>query len=426
MPFIAGRGAGAWVNRRLRAPRVRLAVLVALCALPIASCALPAPSTWVSVYDHLLIATLFALGVALSERPGQRPWISRASQLPTLAVTLIGGAFVEFVASGIPRPAIDSGSPAQAHFLFRRVDRDVRCRAVFPDDYPGGSMSASWRGIEARSGRTRVMHVGDSMLSSFRAVLFTHQLQDADHINLGMGGLAADTYPAVIRAWAPRLHPDKIVVHIFLGNDLNECATYLCCDSGPFVAFDARGNATPRCESPRWSDDRALRWQIGPSPYALRVLGHFSIAAAHITERLERSMRPPPPTPYQSGSFRFGWENVSQEHRIETLLRRIRDEAAAQRVPLTLVLIPSRRYLVEQTPDDPTPQIHAMALAATRRLGIRTFDAWNTFEDAVRHPAPDLWFSPDNVVDPHFGDAGHRLYAEWLRTTVFEPRAPLR
>ncbi len=426
LPFVAGRRLGGFVHARPWSPWRRALGIVVPASLALASLALPAPRVWFSVYDHALMAALFALGLLLAERPGRPRLIGRQAILPTLVVLVIGGSLVEWQARRMPGAPQDPGDPAEMHLVFRREGRDIRCRAIFPGAYDYDLLQDRWRNLGPTPGRRRVLHVGDSMLTSFRGDPFTAVLDGLRpgevHMNLGMGGAAPDAYRLMLRHWLDRTHPDEVVVHIFLGNDLNEYPEYQCCEGGPLVAFTPAGTMTPRCDSPRWNVDSESRWRLGPSPYALRLLGHYSNAAARVVERMERSMRAGVAPTTVSGSF--GWGPMRTRLRTELFFRAIRDEVAARRVPLTLSLLPARWTLESDDANDPVNLMHAEALEAAHALDIRIVDPWDVFLPAARNPAPDLWFSPENHRDPHLGNAGHRLYARWLNEHAFTPRAP--
>jgi hypothetical protein len=293
------------------------------------------------------------------------------------------------------------------HVLFSRDDRDRRCRVIFPANYGYDLMAEPWRDLRPTPGKRRVLHLGDSMLNSFRSVVFTQRLAELRpgeaHLNLGVGGLAPDAYGLVLRRWLDRVRPDEVFVHLFLGNDLNEFPEYQCCEAGPLVAF-AGGAMTQRCESPRWSDDRRTRWRLGPAPYSLRVLGHSSIAAARVVERMERSMRSMVTPTTRSGAL--GWGSTRDRDRNRLLLAAIRDEVARRGVPLTFALLPARWTLESDDPDDPVRGHHVEVIELARELGVRAVDPWDAFLRAARNPAADLWFDPANHRDPHLGNAG--------------------
>jgi hypothetical protein len=424
LPFLLGRFLGGRVNARPWAGPGRALVLLGLAILALASPFFPSPRTWLSAYDHALMSGLFALGLLLAERPGRPRMMGREAILPTLAVLAVGGFLVEWRARQVPGAPQDPGDPGQMHILFRREGRDRRCNAIFPDAYGRDLLQETWRNLQPEPGPHRVLHVGDSMVNSFRSEVFTSVLETLRpgevHMNLGVGGTAPDAYRMMLHHWLDQTHPDEVVVHVFLGNDLNEYPEYQCCEAGPLVAFTPAGAMTQRCTAPRWADDARARWRLGPAPYALRVLGHRSVAAARVVERMERAMRSIVSPRVRSGSF--GWGTTPDRVRNEMLLRAIRDEVASRRVPLTLSLLPARWTLESDDPADPVRHHHAEALDIARSLGIRTVDPWDVFQEAARHPAPALWFSPGNHRDPHFGDAGHAIYARWLHEHAFAPR----
>jgi hypothetical protein len=401
----------------------RWLAVAGLVALALASPFLPTPRRWFSAYDHALMAALCALGLVLAERSGGLRLIRREALVPTLAVLIIGGGLIEWRARNMPGGPLHLGHPRGMHVLFSRDDRDRRCRVIFPANYGYDLMAEPWRDLRPTPGKRRVLHLGDSMLNSFRSVVFTQRLAELRpgeaHLNLGVGGLAPDAYGLVLRRWLDRVRPDEVFVHLFLGNDLNEFPEYQCCEAGPLVAF-AGGAMTQRCESPRWSDDRRTRWRLGPAPYSLRVLGHSSIAAARVVERMERSMRSMVTPTTRSGAL--GWGSTRDRDRNRLLLAAIRDEVARRGVPLTFALLPARWTLESDDPDDPVRGHHVEVIELARELGVRAVDPWDAFLRAARNPAADLWFDPANHRDPHLGNAGHDLYARWLHEHAFPPR----
>lgn len=423
LPLFTGLLIGRRINALPWVPGRRTVALLALALLALSSPFFPSPKTWFSAYDHALMAGLFALGLLLSERPGRPRLIGREALLPTLVVLALGGSLVEWRARQVPGAPQDPGDPSQLHIVFRRDGRDRRCNAIFPDAYGRDLLRETWRNLQTAPDRRRVLHVGDSMVNSFRREVFTallDRLRPGEvHMNLGVGGTAPDAYRLMLRHWLAQTRPDEVVVHVFLGNDLNEFPEYQCCEAGPLVAFTPAGAMTPRCEAPRMADDARARWRLGPAPYALRVLGHRSVAAARVVERMERAMRAIVTPRVRSGSF--GWGTTPDRVRTELLLRAIRDEVASRHVPLTLSLLPARWTLESDDPGDPVRRLHAEALDAARSLGVRVVDPWDVFQQAARSPAPDLWYSPDNHRDPHFGDDGHRIYARWLSEHAFAP-----
>lgn len=425
LPFLAGRLVGHRVNARSWAGSGRGLTLLALALFALSSPFFPIPKRWFSAYDHALMAGLFALGLLLAERPGHPRRIGREALLPTLVVLALGGFLVEWRARQVPGAPQDPGDPAGMHLLFRREGRDLRCHAIFPEAYGRDLLRERWRNLQPSPKRwRRVLHVGDSMVNSFQREVFTSLLDRLRpgevHMNLGVGGTAPDAYGLMLRHWLDQTRPDEVVVHVFLGNDLNEYPEYQCCEAGPLVAFTPEGAMTRRCDAPRWADDARVRWRLGPAPYALRVLGHHSVAAARVVERMERAMRSIVSPRVRSGAF--GWGATPDRVRTELLLRAIRDEVASRHVPLTVSLLPARWTLESDDPSDPVRRLRAEALAAAQSLGVRAVDPWDVFQQAARSPTPALWYSPGNHRDPHLGDDGHRLYARWLSEHAFAPR----
>lgn len=423
LPLLSGLLVGRRINALPWSPKRRALALLALSLLALSSPFFPSPRTWLSAYDHALMAGLFSLGLLLSERPGRPRLIGREALLPTLVVLVLGGSLVEWRSRQVPGAPQDPGDPSRMRIVFRREGRDHRCRAIFPEAYGRDLLQERWRNLQPTTARRRVLHVGDSMVNSFQREVFTSLLDRMRpgevHMNLGVGGTAPDAYVLMLRRWLDQTRLDEVVVHVFLGNDLNEYPEYQCCEGAPLVAFTPAGEMTWRCDAPRWADDGRVRWRLGPAPYALRVLGHRSVAAARVVERMERAMRSIVSPRVHSGSF--GWGSTPDRVRTGLLLRAIRDEVASRHVPLTLSLLPARWTLESDDPSDPVRRLRAEALAAARSLGVRTVDPWDVFQQAARSPTPALWYSPGNHRDPHLGDDGHRLYARWLSEHAFAP-----
>ena len=108
-------------------------------------------------------------------------------------------------------------------------------------------------------------------------------------------------------------------------------------------------------------------------------------------------------------------------------MRAARDRMAAHGVGFAVVLLPLREALQSAEPKQSEAYaIRTRALETCNRLGIRTLDTWDFFEDAVRRTGPARWFiTRDGFEDLHFSAEGNDQFARWLAgqlAGLFAPR----
>jgi hypothetical protein len=97
------------------------------------------------------------------------------------------------------------------------------------------------------------------------------------------------------------------------------------------------------------------------------------------------------------------------------ILRAMRDELAQSGVPLTVVLMPIREYDSREW----ALRIYDVA----RELDLRVYDAWDHMQSEDRRLAsPDFYVTRFGPGCPHFGEVGHRVYADWVDPLIGRPQ----
>ena len=316
------------------------------------------------------------------------------------------------------------------------------CTALFGDDMPYPDhlppVTDLWQAVANRA----VLHVGDSMVQGIRVDAqerFVNLLQEETpsvrQINLGVGATAPDFYFLMIRKWVPRLPVQLVVVHLFLGNDIEGLyQPFRCCADGPLLRLTGE-RLEQRCPTPQWREGfgESLAWfaAVSPPPAIIRQLAPVSQFARYLIAAMvgfqkrhfdgdsatvvgsdfnmqeflqtrERANRPPS-------------THAEEQWRLfEAVMRALRDELAPRGVPLVVSILPLDAAL-----DRPTPratesyQVRGRMLGVLSRLGIEALDPWEDFESLVRQKGRDAVFLPQG--DVHLNANGHRFYAAWLR-----------
>jgi hypothetical protein len=415
--FLLGRVARRLVRGARRWRVVRAVTGAALLLLPIVvGPRLPR----FSLYDLALVAILMVLGLLAGGRPLDAPRIHPAG--PILAVLLsLGGLWgIEVYVRGHPVPIRDVEKPGSLHVVFDNDEREFGCRAFFPDQY-----DHDWFGDlgeppfpPKRPGLRRVLHVGDSMTASLdvkRSARFPALLErarsDQEHLNLGVLNLGTDAELVIVRRWMDRLDADEIVLHVMPGNDIGDMdRPYACCDAGPLLDYPEGAPPVLRCPEPAYRFPLRTLAAQGPPPFPLRVAAAYSVLARRLRWGFQAAM----PIVRSARDLPSQWEHFGRA------LAAIRDEAARRGIPLEVVVLPSRtalegRDLARRPADRDTPD---RMIQVSRALGIRTFDGWALFEDAMRRDPHARYFQPF-PENPHFNEEGEALYAEWLAAQVW-------
>ena len=283
-----------------------------------------------------------------------------------------------------------------------------------------------------------VLHVGDSMTEGADVDAddrFVGRLQrempEVRHINLGLAGTAPDFYLLVARKWVRRMPVALVVVHLFVGNDIEGLGQpQRCCEDGPLLRLTTEG-IDERCPTPTWSPGfgESLAWFASASPppaivrhfapisqfarylvaVTMGVRGRWFAAPDHdgavrtgnFLESRERSSSPPP------AGIEQQWTSF------EAVMRALRDEMTRQHVPLVVSVLPLSVALEKPEPKaTESYRTRGRILEILHGLDIDAVDPWEELESVVKRDGPAAVFLPEG--DVHFGANGHRLYAAWL------------
>jgi hypothetical protein len=275
------------------------------------------------------------------------------------------------------------------------------------------------------------LHVGDSLVVASEVTQEHHfathldaQRPNEEHVTLALCGIDPATYLVLIRKWLDRVAPDEVMVHIFLGNDLQGVdTTYGCCTGQQLLTTLPDGGLSETCPSPQWRDGVPERWIIGPPPYPLRFLANYSMAAVRAMHLLERV----------SFDLRSGWAvhhakpetSADRVARFGEIAHAIAAELRARKLPVVFSLIPPRWALVGDDPGGEMRELHTLVTRFFATSGLAYIDAWQHFDEAVRKEPSKTWFFTDNIRNPHFDVHGHKSYAEWLDRVWFGRPAPV-
>ena len=451
-PAAAGLFTG-WTLRERVAGKARAVALGGAIAIAIVGGGLVAVllrAARIGVWDALAMlvaAGLGYLGGCFIERK-QFPWkpvaLAGASTLVTLGICEV---LVRFLLPILPMyystdsnsirfPAFDRERGELIHQTPFDLDLDLSaCTPLYANDIPYQyafpQVSDLWQPIPPRA----VLHVGDSMV---RGIIvdwrdtFSNLLQqatpDVRQINLGVSKTAPDFYLLMERKWAARLPLQLVVVHLFLGNDIEGLGQpSRCCADEPLLQL-TDGRVEERCPTPKWRDGfgESLKWFAGvsPPPAIVRQLTPYSQFARYFVavaeffqkryftepdyefredflETRERSGRPPPSR----------LEN--QWVLLEAIMRALGDDLAQRSVPLVVSVLPLSVALEKPVPKaTETYQAHTRILEILKRVNIEALDPWDEFESLVKREGHDAAFLPQG--DVHLNAKGHRFYADWL------------
>lgn len=423
-PFVLGRRLGRLAQKRWHGAALWSRAGLVLLALGV-TFAVPLPNAWISVHDQAVIVLFFVAGLGLSRSPDAAP-VPRAALILIALVSLLGLAGLEIWARAIgPRPAVYLGSVDKMHFLFRLADRDHRCQLLYPEAMDAEFVRRHWPTEPAKG--QRVLHVGDSLVNALevtREQRFTGVLEQLrpgeQHLSLAEGGMGPEAYLILLRKWLDAAGPDRVIVHVFLGNDVVTNPSYACCRDQPLLQAGHDGRLDLRCVRPQWQDGVARRWAMGPSPFALRVLATHSVAAMRLVDLLERRMREWTGEAHDQPE---GWRTYDDMvARFREVMVAIRDEMRARKMPLQIALIPPRWAVTAAVVPEPDARVHRDVRAVLDAAQIPYADAWDTIAEAVHQHPETQWFYSENPQNPHFDVAGHRLYGQWLSELLTRTR----
>ena len=404
---LAPLGLGCLLGRRLPRRGRRAATVLGVLLAAVGPLWLGPLVPAVSIHDVCFVAAAFAIGLLAARA-------ELIGLLVSAVVLVVGLGAVEVYFRQRPIPT-RGALPAEAQWYWTHEEREYGCRAFFPEAY-GDDWSPEWGDAPPprRPGVRRVLHVGDSMLAALdvqRGQRYTSLLEalrpGEEHLNLGILSIGPDAELLVLRRWLGRLHPDEVVLHVMPGNDVNDVdRPYACCHDGPLLDWDG-STPTERCHEPAWRFSRRKLLAQGPAPFPLRMLAYHSEAARRLLDGIER----------MTARAEAANDEPTQWAHFGGTLVAIRDEVARAGIPLTAVVLPSRREVVERGRG--YRDVHDRIISITRAAGIRTVDAWDLFEQAIQRDPGAAWFleAPNN---PHFERAGHRLYADWLARTLWQ------
>ena len=335
--------------------------------------------------------------------------------------TLLTGLLAEVaVRTMLPAPP-EVPPPADARPLFGAGQLDMGCVALFaPNHDPDDAQHV---------GDPMWVHLGDSMVAgngvrreeTFVAAL-NRRHEGVWHRNAASPGTTLDTHWLWLKLHLAERKPARVVVHTLVLNDVAEMdRPYTCCDLAPLVDYTPTG-MQPHCTEPKLRVPMASLVARSPAPYPVRVLAsvswlaRFAVAAATtLGGQLERTLLnvhvdSDDGTPEQWAHYKQALVGIAALTR----------EAG---VPLTLVVLPSRRALETAHPETTVAQRTRLRMVQLARdAGIEVLDAWDLFAERVRSDGSPPWFVTPPAWDCHFSPRGHALFADWLAAQL-PPRA---
>ncbi len=392
-PVLLGGLLGLLIRARVRGKAPRIALFCALAAPAlVAPFVLPVEWLLLGVWDGVLLGLLLAGAMAmvlwLWRRPS--PW----SLLLLVLSTLLSAAFLEVGSRQLPTPRLAARWQAGRLLAVAPPEADAaddeRARLLYPDRFPEDLR----------------VHLGDSLVHGNSVPLdetFVAHLGRIDpldaHVNGGIPMVGPDFEYLLYRVWRHRFPVHRVLVHLFAGNDLFEAGMrYPFCNDGALLEL-TEGEPVWRCPELQQSRGWRHRFYVSLAPLPLRVLATRSIAARYLLLLFERvRLRPPAPDD--------ALEVVSRS------LAALRDLAAADRVPLTVVVLPDRTELEYDYEQSRARRL--LLLQAARELGIPTIDATPFLKTLTAEAPIDQWFENELPHDVHFSRRTHLRFAEWL------------
>lgn len=293
-----------------------------------------------------------------------------------------------------------------------------------------GTGSAGPRSQTAGDSRPTTLHLGDSLVHGIsvppdEALVGQLDRQDPTmhHVHRAMPGTSVDAALVALRNWGPLLRPQRVVLHIYSGNDLWEVgAEYPCCVdkplldwSSPALASMCAQPAAPLLDHPRLAN---LVWN-SPPPYSWRwlaqdsalasQLGRGLVALAHGHSDLTFSQRGERATALQAQRYRTALDALAAEAR----------QLGAQ---LLLTLAPDAEVM--RGSDE-----HRASMAAMRALlteaGYDVWDGHAVLAKAWHQLGPEALLLNAAPRDMHLNAEGHRLWASellpWLQARPSRP-----
>lgn len=387
--------------------------------------------TWVATrcrvgaWDGLEIGILFALGLAVGAAELHRH-VTRSKLLVASVSTLLALGAGEFAGRLLLPPAPSLPTVSSARVLIPRIDIEHMilpewhfafgqmfdaCGLAHPKLFPARFKERT----RHAAGKPVVLHLGDSMTfglfvkpeQAFPALLEQRAPQLA-HVNAATPGTSVDYHLLVARQWMDLLPVKLLVLNLFM-NDVVEIDEGMpCCKDGPLLDYSS-GEARERCPVPTFIDGfgETFGWMLhnSPAPYPLRVATGFSDLARHLDVAFMAKV----------SAIKYN-KNLDMEEkwrRFELTVGAIRDEAARRGVPLVAVVLPVRQGLEAQEPRKSDGyEVTERMRTVCEKLGIRTLDPWEHFEELVRRDGAGRYFvAPDDI---HFEIDGHVAMADWL------------
>ncbi len=448
-PAVAGLSAGWALRRRLVGRRAGIAVAtsVVVAGVGLAAGAALLRVARVGVWDAAAMLAAAGLGYVLGCRTDRREldWQGVAlAATATIAVLVLGEVAARVLLPPIPMyyssdatrirfPTFDLQRASFTPLTPFDINPDLpACAALYADDV---ELRQPFGVSRAATDRV-VLHVGDSMTQgvgvgqgeAFPAVL-QRETPAVRQVNLGVEGTAPDYHLLMVRKAVPRLPVQLVVVHLFIGNDIEGLGQpYRCCADGPLLQLTP-DRVAARCPAPRWIEGfgESMAWfaAVSPPPAIVRhyapvsQLARYVIAAvkglqqhyfavsvsgeswwADLLESRERSGRAPS-------------ERADEQWKLfEAIMRTLRDELAQEHVPLVASVLPLSIALERPAPKaTESYQVRGRMLDILERLHIEALDPWDDIEASVKQHGRDSIFAGGDV---HFNASGHRFYAQWL------------
>jgi hypothetical protein len=384
-------------------------------ALILGATLLAIPRTPLGAWDIVWIGCFGWVGFLV----GAAPRLRFVGVVASLVLAILGAMGVEVsVRRFLPTPR-SYPDPAVARLVFKPSDEREPCRAIDTAGHPGW---LEWR----RGGRIpegeRILHVGDSMVEGTPGAepeeTFTAELDRLDpgyaHVNLGAAGSGPDAQYALLEKWVDVVHPARVVLHFFTGNDIEELdQPYSCCRLGPFLTYSGDQIATT-CSDPAWRFSTVQFFDESPPPDPVRVATSFSWSARLLMEsfhtlgtRLARAGSGQRPRTEQA------WAHLA------IILRAMRDDLARRHIGFVVSILPHRRALEAAQPDSVEEwRIGQRAATLAKSLSIPVIDPGPRLREIAQQEGSSTLFITPPVQEVHFNPEGHRRYARWLLDTL--------
>lgn len=240
------------------------------------------------------------------------------------------------------------------------------------------------------------------------------------HANYGVCSVGTDFEYLLLQQILADHAPAVVVLHVYVGNDVYDIdRPYECCAGRPLLDYSST-TLRAACDVPRWGFTLTARVSRSPPPYPLRAATAWSDAARHLSAAFSRATfqldRSPNFVRSEGEASELGWTHF------ERIVREMRDQLRARGSDLMVNLLPDRRAIQSEQPlSSPSYKTRERIGALTAELGIRTLDAWDLFEEAIKRDGDERYFFPGDI---HFSPEGHRLLASWLAERLPAPGQP--